>query len=242
MTCLGFWDVAALSRYTSRLSRTVRCRMGKSAWMAGTFNRTFAGFAMRCPLAMTGSILESSCDGPSPDPTSEFQLDEAVHFDRILDGDSFRDHLGRPEDDHPESLLFRHPTGRHVEEHLVAHLADAPLLDDLRVRLVEFDRGGGLGARLGIEHQRGPFDARCDACGSRCHPHRRTQRGPTPTLDDAAVDDLRSRPRGDVNHLGADVFVLTLARKRNPDEFRRGSGTEEIRPRNLPGPAGTQVR
>src|SRR5436309_7364795 len=79
MTCFGFWDVAALSRSTSRLSRMVRWRIGKSALMAGTFSITFAGFAMRCPLAMPGSILESSCDGTSADAAPQFQFDEAVH-------------------------------------------------------------------------------------------------------------------------------------------------------------------
>src|SRR3989442_7730778 len=144
----------------------VRWRIGKSALMAGTFSITFAGFAMRCPLAMTGSILESSCDGTSADPASEFQLDEAVHFDRVLDGDPLRHHPGGPQDDHPEGLVLRHPAGRHVEEHFVAHPADGSFLDDLRVRLVKFDRGGGLGARLRIEHQRGPFDPRFDPGGS----------------------------------------------------------------------------
>src|SRR5438093_4415955 len=112
--------------------------------MAGTFNRIFAGFAMPYPLAMTASILESSCERASPDAASELQLDEAVHFDRVLDGDSFRDHLGRPEDDHPEGLLLRHPAGRQVEEHLVAHLPDASLLGDLRVRFVQLDGRNGL--------------------------------------------------------------------------------------------------
>src|SRR2546425_587562 len=220
----------------------VRWRIGKSALMAGTFSITFAGFAMRCPLAMTGSILESSCDGTSADPASEFQLDEAVHFDRVLDGDPLRHHLGGPQDDHPESLVLRHPAGRHVEEHFVAHLADGSLLDDLRVRLVEFDRGGRFRAGLRIEHQRGPFDARFDPGRSRFHPHRRMQGRPSPALDDAAVDDLRSGPRGEVDHLRADVFVLTRSRECDPDEFRRGPGTEEIRPWNLPSPPRAQVR
>src|SRR3989454_2031864 len=220
----------------------VRWKIGKSALTAGTFSIIFAGFAMRCPLAMTGSILESYCDGTSADPASEFQLDEAVHFDRVLDRDALRHHLGGPQDDHPEGLVLRHPAGRQVEEHLVAHLADGSLLDDLRVRLLEFDRGGRLGAGLRIEHQRGPLDARFDAGGSGSHPHRRMQGPPSPALDDAAIDDLRSGPRGEVDHLRADVFVLTCSRECDPDEFRRGARTEEIRPRNLPGPAGAQVR
>src|SRR3989475_9075724 len=136
----------------SRLSRMVRWRIGKSALMAGTFNRTFAGFAMRCPLAMTGSILESSCAGASPDPATQFQFDQAVDVDRVLDGDPPRHDLGRPEDAHPKALLLRPPPGRHVEEHLVAHPADAPVLDDLRIRLVEFNRGDGLGPPIRIEH------------------------------------------------------------------------------------------
>src|SRR5437016_6157323 len=242
MTCFGFWDVAALSRYTSRLSRMVRWRMGKSALMAGTFSITFAGFAIRSPLAMPGSILESSCDATSADAAPQFQLDEAVHFDRVLDGDSLRHHLGGPQDDHSEGFVLRHVTGRDVEEHPVAHLADGSLLDDLRVRFVEFDRGGGLGAGLRVEHQRRPIDARFNAGGPRFHPDRRMQGRPSPALDDAAVDDLRPGPRGVVDHLCADVFVLTRAREGNSDEFRRGAGTEEIRPRNLPGPAGAQVR
>src|SRR5213594_5229933 len=85
----------------------VRWKIGKSALTAGTFSIIFAGFAMRCPLAMTGSILESSCDGTSADPASEFQLDEAVHFDRVLDRDALRHHLGGPQDDHPEGLVLR---------------------------------------------------------------------------------------------------------------------------------------
>src|SRR3989442_9160968 len=125
MNCFGFWDVAALSRRTSLLSRTVRWRIGKSALMAGTFNRTFAGFAMRCPLAMTGSILESSCAGASPDPATQFQFDQAVDFDPVLDGDPPRHDLGRPEDDHPNGPLLPPPPRRHVEEHLVAHPAHA---------------------------------------------------------------------------------------------------------------------
>src|SRR2546425_110813 len=75
---------------------------------------------MPSPLAMTGSILESSCDGASSDPASQFQFDQAIDFDRILDGDSPRHDLGRPEDNHPEGLVLRHPARRHVEEHLVA--------------------------------------------------------------------------------------------------------------------------
>src|SRR2546425_11458783 len=120
----------------SRLSRMVRWRIGKSALMAGTFSITFAGFAMRCPLAMTGSILESSCDGTSADPASEFQLDKAVHFDRVLDGDPLRHHLGGPQDDHPEGLVLRHPAGRNVEEQLVSHLADRTLLDATQHHLI----------------------------------------------------------------------------------------------------------
>src|SRR2546429_156762 len=124
----------------------------------------------------------------------------------------------------------------------VAALADGSLLNDLRVRFVEFDRGGGLGAGLRIEHQRRPIDARFNAGGSRFYPHRRMQGRPSPAPDDAAVDDLRPGPRGVVDHLCADVFVLTRSREGNSDEFRRGAGTEEIRPRNLPGPAGAPVR
>src|SRR2546428_150483 len=179
--------------------------------MAGTFKRTFAGFAMRGPLAMTGAILESSCAGAAPDPATQFQFDQAVDSGRVLDGNPPRHDLGRPEDDHPDGLVLRPPARRHVEEHLVAHLADAPVLDDLRVRLVEFNRKDGLGARIRIEHQRGPFDARFDARGPRRHPDRGTQRGPTATADDAAVDDPR-----------------TVRPSRNPPgsplegEFRRG--------------------
>src|SRR5256712_7233099 len=125
--------------------------------MAGTFNRTFAGFAMRCPLAMTGSILESSCAGASPDPATQFQFDQAVDFDRVLDGDPPRHDLGRPEDDHPKGLLLRHPARRHVEEHLVAHPADAPVLDDLRIGLVEFNRAAGLGRRIRYVHHRDTY-------------------------------------------------------------------------------------
>src|SRR5881409_1277530 len=105
--------------------------------MAGTFNRTFAGFAMPCPLAMNASILESSCDRASPDAASQFQFNQAVDFDRVFDGDSPRHDLGGPQDNHPKGLLVCHPARGHVEEHLVAHFADAPVLDDLRVRLVE---------------------------------------------------------------------------------------------------------
>src|SRR5256712_2547167 len=206
--------------------------------MAGTFNRTFAGFAMRYPIARTDSILESSCAGASPDPATQFQFDQAVDFDRVLDGDPPRHDLGRPEDDHPEGLVLRHPARRHVEEHLVAHLADAPVLDDLRIRLVEFNRGDGLGPRLRIEHQRGPFDARFDTRGPRRHPHRGTQRSPTAAADDAAVHDPRSGPRGHVDHLRAYILVLTFPREGNPDEFRGGPGPEEIRPGNLPSAAG----
>src|SRR5438132_11653202 len=124
--------------------------------MAGTFNRTFAGFAMRCPLAMTGSILESSCAGASPDPATQSQFDQTVDFDRVLDGDPPRHDLGRPEDNHPEGLLLRHPARRHVEEHLVAHLADAPVLDDLLIGLVELSPGDGPGPRVRMPHQRRP--------------------------------------------------------------------------------------
>src|SRR5437899_7095905 len=122
----------------------VRWRIGKSALMAGTFSITFAGFAMRCPLAMPGSILESSCDATSADAAPQFQFDEAVHFDRVLDGDSLCHHLGGPQADHPQGFVLRHATGRHVEEHLVAHLAAGSLLDVVRVPFVEFDRGSRL--------------------------------------------------------------------------------------------------
>src|SRR5437870_12784870 len=104
--------------------------------MAGTFNRTFAGFAMTCLLAMTGSILESSCERASPETATQFQFDQTVDFDRVLDGDPPRHDLGRPEDNHPKGLLLRHPARRHVEEHLVAHLADAPVLNRSEERRV----------------------------------------------------------------------------------------------------------
>src|SRR2546427_10677510 len=98
----------------------VRWKIGKSALMAGTFSITFAGFAMRCPLAMPGSILESSCDATSADAASQFQLDEAVHFDRVLAGDSLRHHLGGPRDGHPEGFVLRPPSGRQLERHPAA--------------------------------------------------------------------------------------------------------------------------
>src|SRR3989442_8047724 len=115
----------------SGLSRMVRWRIGKSALMAGTFSITFAGFAMRCPLAMTGSILESSCDGPSADPASEFQLDKAVHFHRVLDGDPLRHHLRGPQDDPPVGLVLPHPARPPVQLHLLTPLADGSPLTPL---------------------------------------------------------------------------------------------------------------
>src|SRR3989449_10104793 len=120
----------------------VRWRMGKSALMAGTFSITFAGFAMRCPLAMPGSILESSCDGTSADAASQFQLDEAVHFDRVLDGAPLRHHLGGPQAAHPEGFVLRNPAGRQVEAHLAAQLADGSPPDEDQPRRCDFDRGG----------------------------------------------------------------------------------------------------
>src|SRR2546422_11355391 len=105
----------------------VRWKIGKSALMAGTFSIIFAGFAMRCPLAMTGPILESYCDGTSADPASEFQLDEAVHLDRVLVRDVFRHHLGRLQGDHPDGVDRRHAAGPQAEEHLDAHLSDGSL-------------------------------------------------------------------------------------------------------------------
>src|SRR5438093_2141631 len=202
----------------------VRWRIGKSALMAGTFSITFAGFAMRCPLAMPGSILESSCDGTSADAAPQFQFDEAVHFDRVLDGNPLRHHFSGPQDDHPEGFVLCHAAGRHVEEHLVAHLSDGSLLGDLRVCFVEFDRRGRLGSGLRIEHQRRPIDARFNAGGSRFHPHRRMQGRPSPAPNDAAVDDLRPGPRGEVDHLRADVFVLTRSREATPTNSAEAPG------------------
>src|SRR5512136_3240251 len=63
MTCLGFWDVAVLSRYVSGLSRMVRCRMGKSFLISGTFRRIFAACAMdstsRCDPAYLNPRVDS---------------------------------------------------------------------------------------------------------------------------------------------------------------------------------------
>src|SRR5438093_13288186 len=99
----------------------VRWRIGKSALMAGTFSITFAGFAMRCPLAMPGSILEPSCDGTSADAAPQFQFDQAVHVDRVLAGNPRRHHSSGPQADHPSGFVLRHPARRTVQEHLVAH-------------------------------------------------------------------------------------------------------------------------
>src|SRR5256884_3648575 len=89
----------------------VRWRIGKSALMAGTFSITFAGFAMRCPLAMPGSILESSCDGTSADAAPQFQFDEAVHFDRVLDGNPLRHHFSGPQDEDRKSTRLNSSHG-----------------------------------------------------------------------------------------------------------------------------------
>src|SRR2546430_17536700 len=100
----------------------VRWRIGKSALMAGTFSITFAGFAMRCPLAMPGSILESSCGGASADAAPQFQFGEGGPFDPGLAGDPLRPHLHRPPRDPPEGSVPPPPPGRPVEHTLVAHL------------------------------------------------------------------------------------------------------------------------
>src|SRR3972149_3192172 len=83
MTCFGFWDVAALSRYTRRRSRTFRWRIGKSALILGTLRRTFAGFAMLDLRANTRGLLEAFL--------SEFLGKNEIH-------DAFR-HLDRKDRD-----------------------------------------------------------------------------------------------------------------------------------------------
>jgi len=185
---------------------------------------------MRCPLAMPGSILESSWRRDISRRRPQFQLDEAVHFDRVtrwgFASSPPRRSPGRPFGGLRPSSRHGTPCRRSISS--LTFRTDPSWRSPRPLRL-EFDRGGGLGAGLRIEHQRRPIDARFTpvAPGSTRTAECKVVRPPPRTMPRLMIID-RVRGRGGPSprrRLRVDPFP----RGQTPNEFRRGAGTEEIR-------------
>src|SRR5207244_11106778 len=65
--------------------------------------------------------------------------------------------------------------------------------------------------------------------------------GTATLLNKSVVRNAGAGTGRQVDHLGPDILVLALAREGDADELRGSSGTDQVRPRNLPGAPRSQV-
>jgi len=73
------------------------------------------------------------------------------------------------------------------------------------------------------------------------HPDPGPEGGAATLLNNSVVHDAGASTGRQVDHLGPDILVLALAREGDADELRGSSGTDQVRPRNLPGAPRAQV-